>query len=102
MCDVLYMQLENERDTRDRLLALGVDNAMKRLLLERIDREIKLLEDKINGQRSEENIKRRDTSGFMADVFQALYRFAGIKKRGDSALFPVPQGAKQQMPEVAQ
>lgn len=100
MCDMLYMQLENERDTRNRLLALGVDNAMKRLLLERIDREIKLLEGKINEQRRKTVPQHRGTTGFMANVFKALYRFAGNKNRRDNKLLEASESAKQQMQET--
>lgn len=101
MCDMVYMQLVNERDTRARLLEHGVNNAMTQLLLERIEREIKLLEEQLHGKGSEKDLERRDTGGFVANVFKALYRLRGFKKRGDSPVFQVSQSSQQQVQEVS-
>ncbi len=102
MCDMLYMKLKNEKDLRASVLASGVNNALTRMLLERVDREITLIEDRINGEGNKERAQRGVTVGFMANVFKALHRRRDIKNRGDNTIFTVSQSTEQQMQAVTQ
>lgn len=102
MCDMLYMKLKNEKALRANLLASGVNSALTRMLLERVDREITSIEDRINGERSAESFECRNTSGFMANVLKAVYRRGSFKKRGYSPVFQVSKGKEQQIQAVTQ
>lgn len=101
MSDVLYIQLQQERDTRDKLISTGRTDVIATLLLQRIEFEIIKIEEQINGKGCKKRSNNRSTGGFMADVFKALYRPRDIKNRGDNTIFTVSKGAEQQVPEVA-
>jgi len=100
---MLYLQLQIEQQTRAELLNSGRTDAIARLLLRRIEKEIVKIEGQIHEKekRDNQNTECRNTGGFMAIVFKGLHRFRSHKKRRDNPLFQVSQGAKQQISEVA-
>lgn len=102
MCDMLYMQLENERATRDRLLATERTDIIASMLLRRIEAEIIKLEGEIYEQGKEKSNERGTAGGFMADVFKALHRFAGIKNRGNNTVPKIFESTEQQVQAVTQ
>ena len=102
MCDILYMQLKIEQDTRAKLIATGRVDMLASLLLRRIEAEIIKIEEAINGEEQDESAKRADTGGFMANVLKALYHLANIKEGGASTVFPVFEGTKPQRKAVTE